>query len=81
MKQKPQQSNIELYPYDFVIKKSNGELYSFKDGEIIIYRMKETAVKDSKDFPGSKVISTTQLTRKGRKELRKNIKEHNVLPF
>ena len=74
-------TSIELYPYDFVIVKSNGELYNFEDGETIIYAKRDTALMDSKKFPGSKVVSTTKLSRKSRKQLRKNIKEFSKPPY
>ena len=75
------QSTVELYPYDFVLVKSNGDFYKFEDGEVIIFAKRESAVKASEGFPASKVVSTTRLSRRERKALRQNIKKYNEIPF
>ena len=75
------QANAELYSTDFVILKPHRKFYEFEDGEIIIYPTRHQAEMDSKDMKNATVISCTRLTKKLRRVLRRNIEEHNKLPF
>ena len=67
-------SETELFDCDYVIIRSDGSFYHFEDGEIIIYGDVREAYQDSKTFKDAKMISCTRLSRKQRKELRKNIR-------
>lgn len=70
-----------LYPYDFVIVYSDGELAAFEDGEIIIYSTRDEAKGDADPY-GAKVVSCTSLPKKSRKKLRRNIEQFSEeVPF
>lgn len=67
-------TETELFEKDYVIIKSDGTFYTFSDGEIIIYNDVREVYRDSKEINALKFISCVKLSRKQRKELRKNIR-------
>ena len=77
----PTQSSTPLYDGDYVILFNTGEFHSFIDGGIIIYNDKDEAKRDCLELGTSKVISCTALTRRNRKELRKNIRKFSEMPY
>lgn len=68
-------NGTQLFEKDYVIIKSNGDFYTFTDGEIIIYNDIKLATYDFKEFEGAKLVSCLRLTKRQRKVLRKNIRE------
>ena len=68
-------SETELFDNDYVIIRNDGKMYHFEDGEIIIYGDIKMAHHDFIKIKASKILSCTKLSRRYRKELRKNIRE------